>query len=267
VKASNALAPRSFLEQCETLRAITAGRRSVPPVVGVGSNSVLPQKPQHMSFVVLGTHPVQHASDCPGRVNPVRRWNVTCGIVEILYPFPIVRPRQCRPSSAANANACCSSSFSCSLKLFAPRPVFSSATALALRISRPRAVSRKGQLSWIRSPLGCANGQQAFLARQPSSSSTHVVTPAPVADHETPAEIDGDEFPYLLVAMLRSDLIDRKRSAHKRHQKAPVRLPSRQPRVVGMHLRACSLNRGAQRLISSTHRVFACFIASCVIAP
>src|SRR6478609_5984268 len=49
VKASNALAPRSFFEQCETLRATTAGRRSRSARLLVGSTPMLAEKTQQVA--------------------------------------------------------------------------------------------------------------------------------------------------------------------------------------------------------------------------
>src|ERR1700680_1763331 len=61
VKASNALAPRSFLEQCETLRAITAGLRSRSARFVGRLESFFAEKSQHVSLVVLRANPVQQS--------------------------------------------------------------------------------------------------------------------------------------------------------------------------------------------------------------
>jgi len=59
VKASNALCPTLVSGTMRNL-ARNHRRAQIPfrPVVG-RLDSVLAEKPQHMSFVVLGTHPVQ----------------------------------------------------------------------------------------------------------------------------------------------------------------------------------------------------------------
>jgi hypothetical protein len=51
VKASNAMTPRSFFEQCETLRARPAGRKSLGAIVG-GLDSRT-QESQHISPIML----------------------------------------------------------------------------------------------------------------------------------------------------------------------------------------------------------------------
>jgi len=58
VKASNALPHARFWNNAKPCAQSPPGADPVPPVVG-RLDSVLAEKPQHMSFVVLGTHPVQ----------------------------------------------------------------------------------------------------------------------------------------------------------------------------------------------------------------
>ena len=66
-------------------------RAQIPfrPVVG-RLDSVLAEKPQHMSLVVLGTHSVQQRLIVLVAENPVPKVERQL-IVEILYPFQIVR--------------------------------------------------------------------------------------------------------------------------------------------------------------------------------